>query len=644
MHRRFTHGLLLVIFATILATASVSPAWSQSADNATMHQAANFRLAPGSPPPPGARRIFDEQFDGVLFRLRPGATPPAGAVHLFADRYRLNSVGAGQIDKVGELADVASDIEPNPVVSLGGTPSDPLAGQQYSLSKMGVPAAHDVTRGAGVKVAIVDSGVGCAHPDLSGQCLAGKSYVYGVPTPDDDQGHGTHVAGIVAAACNGVGVTGVACQSQIIPVKVLARTGSGDHGSIAAGVAWAADQGAKVINLSIGGTYGSDTLQEALRYALSKGSLPICAAGNSNSAAPSYPAAYPECVSVVATDQSDRRASFSNYGPTVDMAAPGVQVLSTVLGDRYQAWDGTSMAAPNAAGVAALIFAAHSDWSPDQVRAALEAGADDLGAPGRDDQFGYGRLNAVGSLAGSAPAPAPLPTAISTPSDIDSASRLESLINAYRAQNGPTALARTALPTDPRLRAAAAAHNEWMRRTGCFAHTCPGEPDPVERARQAGYPVAGTWGVGENIAAGYAHVDAVFQGWLNSPGHKAGILTDVWTSNIGCAWTVADGMTWASCEFGRASNLAPIPTSQPMPTRTPRSGDAGTATPVSRPPMPTAQPMPTATPTATAPPPEYTMVIRFPYRWLSWTETNWLYQTFCVGWRARGVTCQWVKD
>jgi len=566
-------------------------------------------------------------FDGVLFRLKEGATPPAGAVHLFGDRYRLSSVGAGQVDTIagnrGELAEVGFDIEPNPVVFVSGAPSDPMAGEQYSLGKMGVPAAHDITRGAGVKVAVVDSGVMCGHRDLGGQCLAGKSFVYGVPSPDDDHGHGTHVAGIVAARCDDIGTAGVACEAALIPVKALSRNGGGDHGSIAAGVVWAADQGARVINLSLGGPYGSDTLQEALRYAVSKGALPVCAAGNSATAAPSYPAAYPECVSVVATDRADGRASFSNYGPTVDISAPGVQIWSTTLGDQYQAWDGTSMAAPNVAGVAALIFAAHPDWTPAQVRAALEAGAVDLGVRGRDDQFGAGLANAARSLQGAAPVPAPT----STPAPPSApASSLETLINDYRAQNGPTAGARTFIPTDPRLRDAAAAHNQWMRRTGCFAHTCPGEPDPLQRARDAGYPAVS---LGENIAKGYRDADAVFQGWLNSPGHRAAIVTDYWTSAIGCDFLQADGMTWASCEFARASTLAPIPTGQPLPTRTP----------VTRPPMPTAAPMPTARPPT--PPQDRYFNIRVDW-WAGWNVWDWLYFNMCEH-PAPGVRCTWPE-
>jgi uncharacterized protein YkwD len=269
------------------------------------------------------------------------------------------------------------------------------------------------------------------------------------------------------------------------------------------------------------------------------------------------------------------------------------------------------MASPAAAGVAALIWSRYPAWDAQEVRGALLGTADTV------VDVGSGRVNAARAVdATPGPAPTAQPTATAQPTN-DPATALETLINDYRQANGLLALRH-----DARLRQAGHVHNIWMRDHGCFDHNCPGEPDVMARMRATGYPVTSG---GENIGRGFVDAQAQVAGWKASAGHNAALLNTYWP-DIGCAWLDAPGGPWASCEFAKGSSFVPIPTGQPMPT----------TTPVTRPPLPTATP--------DAPPAEYRMVIHFPYRRLGWNETNWLYQTFCVGWRNRGVWCQWVKE
>lgn len=595
MHRALIHGLTLTIVAFIFATASVLPVWSNPAIiQSSPHQAVNFRLAPGSPHPPGARRLFAD-----IYHLPPSPT--------------VDGVDKADIDAVALWVeeDIAVQIEP-PIASDAILPqSDPLMPQQYALDRMGVYAAWAAgATGQGVTVAVVDSGVDFTHPDLAGVFVSrGHDFINNDDDATDDHGHGTHVAGIIAMrADNGVGGAGVAYAARILPVKVMGANGSGATAPIAEGIAWAADNGAKIINLSLGSAYPSQTLQAAIEYAAGKGALVVAAAGNHGTVAPMYPAAYPDAVSVCATDHGDRRASFSAYGPTVDVCAPGADILSTVRGGGWQAWAGTSMAAPAAAAVAALVWSKYPTWDAQAVRAALLSGAEPV------VDVGAGRVNAARAVGASS---APLPTP-SAPSG-DYAAEIVDLINQTRAASGLPALRH-----DARLAVAADAHNRWMRDNGCFAHICPGEPDVTQRMRNAGYPVMSG---GENIGKGFGTPAAMLEGWLASEGHRAALLNTYWP-DIGCGY-LADGALW-SCEFARGSDYVPIPTTQPMPTRTP--------TPVSRPPLPTAAPMPTARPPS--PPAGWTMQVELSpvAGWDVWDRA---FYSFCQG--LPGVTCRWVR-
>jgi len=563
--------------------------------------------------------------DGVIIRLKPGVKPPAGAVPLYGttDTFLVRTLPASATtDRVSPTAlhdffthspDSVS-VEYNPVVALDlpqpdSSPdevgplafqpqtADPLFGQQYALTKMAVTDAwaRAGTKGAGVTVAVLDSGVALAHPDLAGRLVAGYDFVNNDATPADDHGHGTHVAGIIAMTENSLGGVGVAPTVSIMPLKVLAANGSGSYFAIASALRYAADHGAAIANLSLGGPSGSDTLQQAVQYATGKGVVVIVAAGNSATAAPSYPAAYPEVIGVGATDATDRLASYSNYGVNTDLVAPGSDILSTMLttgGNMtnptgYGRASGTSMAAPNASGVAALLAAARN-LRGSALRTALLAATDPLGDP---THYGAGRLNALRAVSpGPAPSPTapppPGPTPTAPPVTGDEAAQLIQLINAYRAQNGLAPLA-----VDSRLGVAGRFHTDWMVRTGCFSHTCPGEPDVLTRIRNTGFPLLSG---GENIGGGYRTPQAMFDGWKASSGHNAAMLTRVWT-HIGIG--VSTGGTWGkywAAEFASSSVPlpGPSPTALPAPTRLP--------------------PQPTIPPPPDRLDPAYTMTLRVP--------------------------------
>ncbi len=285
--------------------------------------------------------------------------------------------------------------EPDSHAQALDVPNDPNFSLQWGLGKVRAPDAWSVTHGsASVVVAVLDSGISQSHPDLAGKIVANQNFSDSA-TVDDVYGHGTHVAGIAAAVTNnGVGVAGLGYDTRLLDVKVLGDGGSGLYSWIAQGITWAADHGAQVINLSLGGTTASSTLESAVNYAWSKGAVVVAAAGNDASSAPEYPAYYANAVAVAATTDLDKLAPFSNYGDWVDVAAPGISIYSTILGG-YGYMSGTSMASPAVAGLAALLFARLTDTNGDgrlndEVRAQIQATADNVGVSG----IGSGRIDA----------------------------------------------------------------------------------------------------------------------------------------------------------------------------------------------------------------------------------------------------------
>jgi subtilisin family serine protease len=322
------------------------------------------------------------------------------------------NAAAIRIDKTSRGGDVGKSLKSgNGIVSvnpaqqafLDAAPNDPSYGEQYGMKLINAPGAWAIQPGKkSIAIAIVDPGVDLSHPDLKDKIIPGYNANEPGQPPQDGDEHGTHCAGIAAASANnGVGVVGVGAGISIMPVKVLGAGAS--EATIADGVIWAADHGAKVITMSLGLYKRSPVFEKALGYALGKGVTITASAGNNNAEndpekAPHLPSTYPGVIEVAATDAADQKASFSNFGKTVSVAAPGVNILSTVPGGRYAKMSGTSMAAPHAAGLAALILSNHPDWKPAQVKAAMEASAKDFGKPGFDPIFGFGRIDAFAAV------------------------------------------------------------------------------------------------------------------------------------------------------------------------------------------------------------------------------------------------------
>ncbi|MDP3487159.1 MAG: S8 family peptidase [Bacillota bacterium] len=259
----------------------------------------------------------------------------------------------------------------------------------------------DGTTGSGVKVAILDTGIDTSHTDL--QVYGGYNFIANNTNYNDDQGHGTHVAGTVAALMNTYGVVGAAPAAHLYAVKVLDASGSGTWSGIAAGIDWSISNGMQIINMSLGGSTSSSTLELACQRAWDAGILLVAAAGNSGNLAGrndtvGYPAKYPTVIAVAATDSSDTRPSWSSTGPAVEIAAPGVSILSTVMGNTYGNMSGTSMASPHVAGVAALVWHRNPTFTNQQLRDALTKTAIDLGAAGRDTWYGFGLVYAPAAV------------------------------------------------------------------------------------------------------------------------------------------------------------------------------------------------------------------------------------------------------
>lgn len=290
-------------------------------------------------------------------------------------------------------------------------PDDPYYSSQWGMTKIQAPQAWDITTGEpDVKLAILDTGVDQDHEDLASKIIANRNFTTS-GTIDDRYGHGTHVAGIAAAASNnGIGVAGVGYDSTVMNVKVLGDTGSGYYSWIASGIVWAADNGADVISMSLGGGSASSTLRSAVDYAWGKGVVLVAAAGNSGNSNPVYPAYYENVIAVAATNQNDAKASFSSYGNWVDVAAPGVNILATLpnhsnaIGLNYGSLNGTSMATPHVAGLAGLVWATGYGTNNQSVRNRIESTADPVAGTGTYWQ--HGRINACNAVA---PAGPPLP-------------------------------------------------------------------------------------------------------------------------------------------------------------------------------------------------------------------------------------------
>jgi len=417
---------LIVVLATSGAGVGAPSAVPQPADLGTHAQG----------------NVQDEVQDEVLVSFGPDVNPNVVARSVGARIHgRLEGLGVYVLKvPAGSVRGTLRALEHNPLVEFAepnaylhafADPDDPydnttcywtsggVCTTQWAWAVVHAYQAWDVTQGsATVKVAVVDTGIDVGdpnywwpdftgHPDLVGcQSIIIKSFVSG-ESGNDDNGHGTHVAGTIGACTNNtIGVAGANWAVQLMGVKVLDYSGSGTLSAVASGIRWAADNGAKVINLSLGTNAPYKTLERAINYAWNRGAVLACAAGNNGTAAPTYPAAYPNCIAVAATDSTDAKASFSSYGASwVDVAAPGVGILSTVQDDwtwcflcywygyfpEYDALSGTSMSAPHVAGLAALVWATGKCSTASCVRARIENNTDAISGTGT--YWAKGRVN-----------------------------------------------------------------------------------------------------------------------------------------------------------------------------------------------------------------------------------------------------------
>jgi type VII secretion-associated serine protease mycosin len=319
-----------------------------------------------------------------------------------------------------KLAPVARSRKPSGVRRLAFSVDDGSVNRlpdevPWGFNRIGLNQVRAINAGSSqVVVAVVDTGIDLSHPDLTQQLVPGINTLPNASGPDDDHGHGTHVAGVIAARpYQGRGLVGIAPRCRLMPIKVLDREGKGATDDIVAGIVWAVNNGASVINLSLGGTGGSRALREAVDYAIAKDVLLVAAMGNQGENLQEYPAGYPGVIAVGASDESDQKAGFSNTGSWISVCAPGENILSTLPTrpvhvvknegkQMYYDWmDGTSMAAPFVAGVAALLRAQYPNLSAQVIKQRLEKTADDLGSAGYDEEFGFGCINAARALRGS---------------------------------------------------------------------------------------------------------------------------------------------------------------------------------------------------------------------------------------------------
>lgn len=281
-------------------------------------------------------------------------------------------------------------------------PNDPYYSFQWGLGKIRAPEAWALSQGQGVLIAVLDTGTDHTHPDLSGKVRTDidRDFVNNDYDAMDDNGHGTHVSGIAAAVTNnGIGVAGLGWSATVLPLKVMNAAGEGNAFALASAISYAADWGAKVVNMSLGGQAPCpDYLQTAIDSAYNRGVLLVAAAGNAGANQSVFPANCNHVLGVAATTSSDTRASFSNYGSHVSVAAPGVSIRSTYLGGDYCDMRGTSMATPFVAGLAALVYAWYPTYTPDRVASAILDNAQDLGSTGWDQYYGCGRIDAFRAL------------------------------------------------------------------------------------------------------------------------------------------------------------------------------------------------------------------------------------------------------
>ncbi|NUQ37112.1 MAG: S8 family serine peptidase [Caldilineales bacterium] len=430
--------------------------------------------------------------------------------------------------------------EMNYFVGADLIPNDPLYSDPtkvYAPQIIDAATAWDYHTGStDVIVAVLDTGISFSHPEFSGRLLPGWDFISNDADPSDDNGHGTHVAGIIAAGLNnGQGISGMA-NVRILPVKVLDVNNNGWWSHVASGITYAVDQGAQVINLSLSGSTDSTLMRSAAAYAEAHGVLVVAAAGNASTDTPYYPAVYTNTLTASATTTTDDRWTLSNFGPAIDVAAPGATVYSTLWTatdpNGYNFKSGTSMAAPHVSGLAALLLSARPDLSKDDLKAIITQTADDLGDPGWDGYFGHGRIDAgaamilaqtwtsVSPTPTNTPlptnTPTPLPTNTPTPAPTNTPTPLPTNTPTPAPTNTPTRTP-TPLPTNTPTPAPASGQRVHSGGTAAFTDG-QGQVWAVDQAF-----TTGGWGYTSGSAASTTTAvagttdDALYQRWREAP-------------------------------------------------------------------------------------------------------------------------------
>lgn len=434
MKRRLSKRVSLLLAAALVVATLVVP----SSVGAAQAAEAIIASSPGSGPTVdlliGAR---PGRGAGVVALTARFGTRDKGSVRgLAVRRLRVPAAAAAALERTLEADPSVGYVEVDARAQTTVTPNDPyyVQGNDWGLPLIGAPAAWDTSTGtAGPIIAVIDTGVDATHPDLGGRVLAGIDLANDDNDPSDDNGHGTHVAGIIAATGNNaLGGAGVCWGCRILPVKVLDAAGSGAYSVVASGITWAADHGARIINMSLGGISTSSTLAAAVSYAQNRGIVVVAAAGNDGVTTRFYPAAYPGVVAVGASTAAGALIDFSNRGTDWVDVAGGACSMSTWPGGGYANLCGTSMATPFVSGSLGLLLAAAPNATAAQAVAALEGTA----GPQCTDGTAYGLVHldaALTSLLASltpdsnatpppvvtpAPTPTPTPTVVPTPTPV----------------------------------------------------------------------------------------------------------------------------------------------------------------------------------------------------------------------------------
>ncbi|MCX5884980.1 MAG: S8 family peptidase, partial [Proteobacteria bacterium] len=395
-----------------LFAASISSAFDL--DSASLAEIKMLQYAPD--------RILVAFKDGISDATKAQVHESVGALSIresYGKFYHVVTVREGTVDEMVRAYSQIPSVkhaEPDYFRFINFTPNDEFYSYQWNFAQINLPSAWDRSTGSGTTVAIVDTGVNPnGNDDFGGRLIQGYNFVKNTNDSSDDNGHGTHVAGTIGEETNNLtGCAGIAFNANILAVKVLNRRGVGYSSNIIDGIRWAADNGADVINMSLGASTGSQTEEDAVNYAYNNGVVICAASGNESEDTVGYPAAYENCIAVGATRYDKQLAPYSNTGDALDVVAPGgdtsvdqnhddnpdgilQETFSRFLFRYY--WDyyyfqGTSMASPHAAGVAALVISIHPTYTPAQVRNAIQSSAQDLGDPGWDPEFGWGLIDA----------------------------------------------------------------------------------------------------------------------------------------------------------------------------------------------------------------------------------------------------------